>query len=191
MGSPAVSEAPALVPQTLKIRPAMGTNRLLSKGPAPGTVRGLTGRRLWPPHTGRPLWWPGLPHDVCHAQSDHTTGEHITHVMFLAADQRPVRCGRGGCQWNRQPRQLLRHTENKGTVRRGVARRERRCVRSDSALTGALRSTPVDQGLDLVAVGCTLPTRELGRARALDVDALSAALTRAAPHATMLRQLDA
>src|SRR5918998_1289886 len=68
--------------------------------------------------------------------------------MFLAADQRPVGCGRRDCQWDCQPGQLLRHAEDKGTVRCGVARRERRCVQSDSALTGAWRSAPVDQGLD-------------------------------------------
>jgi hypothetical protein len=96
----------------------------------------------------RHLWWPQLPHEVCHTQSDRTTGEHVARVMFPAPDQGPVGCGRAGCQWNRQPGQLLSHTEDKGAVRRGVAGRERRGVRTDSALAGALRPAPVDEGLD-------------------------------------------
>ncbi len=68
--------------------------------------------------------------------------------MFLAPDQGPVSCGRGGCEWNRQQRQLLSHAEDKGAVRRGVARREGRCDRTDSALAGTLRPAPVDEGLD-------------------------------------------
>jgi hypothetical protein len=32
---------------------------------------------------------------TCHGQSNHATGEHVSYVMFLAVDQRPVSCGRG------------------------------------------------------------------------------------------------